>query len=119
MKQTKLISLIEVCVNVATGFVIAMCVWMFIIPIFYPRMEGPVNESFIITAIFTVASIARGYIWRRFFNAGFHRTVVNWVGKLWGRKAEKLGCENKHLGAALGNIPCPDCGNDIWVGPKS
>jgi hypothetical protein len=86
MKQTKLVSLIEVCANVTTGFVIAMCVWMFIVPLFWPRMAGPLNESFWITFIFTVASITRGYVWRRFFNAGFHHVVVNWVGKLWGKK---------------------------------
>ena len=91
MKQTKLVSLIEVCVNVATGFIIAMLVWIFIIPLFWPRMAGPVNESFWITFIFTVASITRGYIWRRFFNAGFHHAVVNWVGRAAGGKSGKFG----------------------------
>lgn len=85
MKQTKLVSLIEVCANVATGFVVAMLVWMFVIPAFWPRMEGPANEAFLITAIFTVASITRGYLWRRFFNAGFHSAVVNWVGRMTSR----------------------------------
>ena len=85
MKQSKLVSLIEVCVNVATGFVVAMLVWMFVIPAFWPRMEGPANEAFLITTIFTVASITRGYIWRRFFNNGFHTAVVNWVGRIWSK----------------------------------
>ena len=32
MKQTKLVSIIEVCTNVGTGFLLAMLVWIFVIP---------------------------------------------------------------------------------------
>lgn len=94
MKQTKLVSLIEVCVNVATGFILAMCVWHFVIPIMFPRMAGPLTENFLITATFTVASVARGYLWRRFFNNGFHHALVNWVGRAAGGKSAKFGGTN-------------------------
>ena len=81
MRQSRLVSLIEVCVNVATGFVIAMAVWLYVIPFFWPHHASPVSEGFAITAVFTVASILRGYVWRRFFENEVHKTIVNWVGR--------------------------------------
>jgi hypothetical protein len=86
MKQTKLVSIVEVCVNVLTGFLLAMLVWMYVIPIFWPRMEGPLSESFWVTFMFTTVSIMRGYFWRRFFANGFHTALVNWVGRAAGAK---------------------------------
>jgi len=86
MKQTKIVSLIEVLVNVLTGFALAMIVWQFVIPVLFPRMAGPVAENFIVTATFTFFSIARSYVWRRFFNNGFHFALVNWIGRVAGAK---------------------------------
>lgn len=86
MKQTKIISLIEVLMNVLTGFALAMLVWAYVIPVLFPRMAGPVAENFVVTATFTVFSIARSYVWRRFFNNGFHFALVNWFGRIAGRE---------------------------------
>lgn len=86
MKQTKIVSLVEVLVNVFTGFAVAMMVWHFVVPVFFPRMSGPIEENIIITAIFTIFSIARGYGWRRFFARGFHAALVNWIGRSAGGK---------------------------------
>ena len=86
MKQTKIVSLIEVTVNVFTGFVVAMMVWQFVIPVLFPRMAGPITENIVVTATFTVFSISRSYLWRRFFNRGFHYALVNWIGLVWGAK---------------------------------
>lgn len=82
MKQTKIVSMIEVLVNVITGFALAMLVWAFVIPVLFPRMAGPVAENLVVTATFTVFSITRSYIWRRFFNNGFHFALVGWIGRV-------------------------------------
>lgn len=88
MKQTKLVSIIEVCTNVGTGFLLAMLVWIFVIPLFWPRMAGPVSESFWVTFTFTTVSILRGYFWRRFFAGGFHTMLVTWTKKIWNGNAD-------------------------------
>lgn len=79
MKDSKLVSLIEVLVNVASGFLLAMFIWQFIIPFAYPHLEPTIEENFKMTMVFTLASVLRGYLWRRFFANGFHNTVVGWV----------------------------------------
>jgi hypothetical protein len=33
----------------------------------------------------------------------------------WYWADKEPGCEERHLAAALGDKPCPDCGNDSWV----
>lgn len=91
MEQTRLVSIIEICLNVATGFLLAMAVWAWVIPVMFPRMAGPVAENFVITATFTIVSILRGYFWRRFFNNGVHATVANWVGKLFSSRGANSG----------------------------
>jgi hypothetical protein len=82
MKDSRLISFIEVLVNVASGFLLAMFIWQFIIPFAYPHLEPTLEENFKMTTVFTVASVLRGYLWRRFFANGFHQTLVEWVAKL-------------------------------------
>lgn len=79
MKDSRMISFIEVLINIASGFALAMLIWQFIIPFFYPHLEPSLAENFNMTAVFTVASVARGYFWRRFFENGFHRTLVKWI----------------------------------------
>ena len=93
MKQTKLVSIIEVSLNVASGFVLALIVWIFFIPIWYPRMAGPVIESLWITATFTVVSVLRGYFWRRLFNNGVHVTLSRWIHSVTGARFGKIGGE--------------------------
>jgi hypothetical protein len=36
-----------------------------------------------ITAIFTISAIARGYLWRRFFNKGLHKKVHKWIAYVY------------------------------------
>lgn len=74
-----MISFVEVLVNVASGFALAMLIWQFIIPFYYPHLEPSIVENFNMTMVFTIASVARGYLWRRFFANGFHRTLVKWL----------------------------------------
>lgn len=74
MKQTKLESLLESLVNTASGFVVSLLVWSWIV---VPVWKIPVSmgQNLAITALFTVVSVIRSYIWRRFFNAAIHRRV--------------------------------------------
>lgn len=74
MRQTKLESLVESSANTASGFIVSLVFWRFVV---VPLFDLPVSESenIAITAMFTVLSVARSYVWRRFFNAGLHRVV--------------------------------------------
>ena len=67
MSQSKLSSLIESLLNVGSGFVVSSLLWSFVIVPVY-EIEVTVTQNLEITAIFTVISVIRGYIWRRVFN---------------------------------------------------
>lgn len=66
MQQSRTQSLVEVCSNVAIGWVISFIVQLIVFP------QYDINLSFLdhieISVLFTVASIARGYVIRRWFN---------------------------------------------------
>lgn len=65
-KQTKKLSLIESIAQTFIGLIISF----FIQLIIYPAMGIPVTvtQNIVITLVFTVASIIRGYFVRRIFN---------------------------------------------------
>jgi len=65
--QTKLGSITEVLINIATGFIFSFLIWAFVIQPMW-GINLSINDSLAITAIFTVSSIMRSYAWRRFFN---------------------------------------------------
>jgi hypothetical protein len=79
MGQSKLISLIEQLLNVGSGFLLSLVVWQVVGPWF--GYEVTLSANLGITSIFTVVSIVRGYVWRRFFNNNLHEVVVRWVKK--------------------------------------
>jgi hypothetical protein len=64
--QNKKYSFIEAITNTFTGLVVSFIIQLII----YPVMGIPVrlSQNVIITLVFTLASIGRGYIVRRFFN---------------------------------------------------
>lgn len=74
MKQTKLESFIESCLNVGSGFFVALLVWRFVV-VPYLGLEVSWHQNLSVTTLFTVVSVVRGYIWRRFFNRGLHKWV--------------------------------------------
>lgn len=65
--QTKLSSFIEACINTAIGFVISMVLCIVVYPWFGHAFTF--NENLGITLIFTVVSVIRGYVVRRWFNS--------------------------------------------------
>ena len=66
MTQTRRQSLIETVVGTATGFVFSILLSIVVYPLFGHSFTLAQNAG--ITVIFTIASIARGYGVRRFFN---------------------------------------------------
>jgi hypothetical protein len=67
MNQTRLGSLIEVCINIAIGFAINWVANIVILPLYGFNITG--TQAFSMGLIFTVISVARSYIIRRCFNA--------------------------------------------------
>lgn len=74
MRQTKLESLIEVNLNIAVGFCVSLAFWTFYIT---PRYGFDVSfvQNLEVTGWFTLLAIIRGYLMRRFFNAGLHKAI--------------------------------------------
>jgi predicted membrane protein len=64
--QTKKHSLIESVTNTTIGFLISLLVQLIIYPLL--GIEVRFDQNIIITFVFTIVSILRGYIIRRFFN---------------------------------------------------
>lgn len=71
MKQSRVSSFVEQLVNVSIGFVIALAAQLTIYP--YMGINLKVSTHVEITAMFTLISIIRGYLVRRYFNARIHR----------------------------------------------
>ncbi len=65
--QSKRYSLIEQVCNIGSGFLIALTVWAYIITP-YLGIEYQAEQAMVITVIFTLISLVRGYLWRRTFN---------------------------------------------------
>ena len=74
MNQTKLGSLIEAFVNIAIGFGINFAANLIVLPRFGFNVHP--SEAFGIGLVFTVISIARSYIIRRWFNARLHAAAI-------------------------------------------
>lgn len=80
MQQTRLESIIETCFNTLIGFFVSYFAW----PVAAWYYEIPYNHSqhFGVVLFFTVLSIARGYVIRRWFNAQLHRVAMAIAAKL-------------------------------------
>lgn len=74
MKQTRTVSLIEASINTFIGFFVAYIAWppaamMFDMPYSHEQHFG-------IVLFFTVISVIRGYVVRRWFNSKLHNMAV-------------------------------------------
>ena len=65
MKQSKLMSWVETCLNTSIGFIIAIATQVLVFPLF--GYSPPLSTNLQIGLIFTVVSIVRGYVLRRAF----------------------------------------------------
>ena len=66
MSQTKRGSVVEVLVSVAIGLIVSMIANHFVFPLY--GFQPSLISNAQITLIYTVISVARGYVVRRFFN---------------------------------------------------
>lgn len=66
MSQSRLASLLEAKANVAFGYVVSVAAGQFIYPLFDASIT--LTDNMGITLFFTVLSLARTYLTRRFFN---------------------------------------------------
>lgn len=73
MTQSRLSSLLEAVINVAIGFFISVAITAIVLPAYGHQVS--LGENLQITGIFTLASIARSYLLRRWFNARIHRAA--------------------------------------------
>jgi hypothetical protein len=78
MEQTKLSSLIETIMNTAIGFGVALLSQIAVFPWF--GIHVPLSTNLGIGAWFTVISVMRGYVIRRWFNARLHRAAQAMAG---------------------------------------
>ena len=70
MKQARLTSLIEASTNTLIGFAVSFGIWpMVAIITGFTYTSG---QHWAIVIIFTISSVLRGYLVRRFFNSSIH-----------------------------------------------
>lgn len=74
MNQSKLESFIESFINISIGFVISYLAWPLCASMF--GVDYDHSQQLNIVMFFTVLSVARSYIVRRWFNARLHLVVV-------------------------------------------
>jgi hypothetical protein len=79
VEQTKLESLLEKTMDMASGFIVAALAWKFLLAPAIIHGYIDVNSPLIITAIFTLISFWRGYFWRRFFENRLHKRIHLWI----------------------------------------
>ncbi|GLS26145.1 hypothetical protein [Marinibactrum halimedae] len=84
MKQTKWESILEISMNYLSGFLISYFVYRLIV---MPN-EWLNSSALLVTILFTIMSVFRSYIWRRFFNAGVHKLIYQF-SKTIKEKSEK------------------------------
>lgn len=77
--QTKLGSFIEAWINVVIGFTINFVANLLIFPLF--GMEISLADNFLLGMIYTLVSVARSYVVRRWFNARIHQAALRLSGK--------------------------------------
>lgn len=67
--QTRLHSFLESLTNIAIGYFVALGSQLLIFPLF--DIHIPLSDNIAIGAWFTVISLVRSYVIRRYFNRGF------------------------------------------------
>ena len=73
MRQTKLGSFYEALINVAIGFGINYCANLVILPLF--GFHVSLVDNFYIGLLYTVVSVVRSYVVRRWFDRRIHEAA--------------------------------------------
>lgn len=74
MRQSRLGSFLEASINVAIGLAISLVANALVFPLF--GFHPDLWQNIRISAIYTLISIARSYVIRRWFNAWLHRKLA-------------------------------------------
>ena len=85
-KQSRVLSAVEATMNTLSGFFISLAVWIWVVAPLYD-IEVTYAQNFSITMIFTVSSLVRSYVVRRFFTNGWHRFATRLANKITGETA--------------------------------
>ena len=80
MNQTKLGSLIEACINVLIGFTINFFANILILPLI--GFHITIGQNLFIGVLYTLVSVARSYVIRRWFNARLHAAAQALAGRV-------------------------------------
>lgn len=80
MNQSRLGSLVEACFGTAIGFFVSMVLAIIVYPIFGHAFT--LTQNIGITAIFTIASVIRTYVVRRWFNSKIHNAAQKFAAKV-------------------------------------
>lgn len=80
LMQSRLQSFIESLMNIAIGYGVALASQLVLFPLF--DIHIPLSSNLWIGAWFTVISLVRSYIIRRWFNARMHQAAMNLAAKL-------------------------------------
>lgn len=78
VRQSRLGSLLEACMNILIGFGINFAANMLILPFF--GFHITVSENLVLGLIYTGISVARSYAVRRWFDARIHRLAERLAG---------------------------------------
>lgn len=71
--QSALESFLEAAANTLSGFFLAYLTWLFVIPKAW--MIQTAGNAFKCTLVFTVVSLLRSFVWRRFFEQDIHKKI--------------------------------------------
>lgn len=78
MQQTKLGSLYESIINIIIGAIVALCSQLLVFPMF--GIDVPLSANLGIMAWFTLISVIRSYVIRRWFNAKLRKAAMRLAG---------------------------------------
>jgi len=82
-EQSKLESTIETSLNIGSGFILAYSTWLFVIIPLIEKGYLSIDDSLIITSIFTVITFVRSYFWRRMFTTKKIHLIAEWLQAEW------------------------------------
>ncbi len=80
MTQTRLGSFIEAWINVLIGFCINFVANILILPLI--GFQISVSQNLFIGVLYTIVSVARSYVIRRWFNARLHAAAQRLAGRV-------------------------------------
>ena len=80
MRQTRVGSLVEACINVLIGFTINFFANLVILPLI--GFHITVGQNIFIGVLYTIVSVARSYAIRRWFNARLHAAAQAIAGRV-------------------------------------